>query len=163
MLTESILRSKSPKIAHVVVFGTGRPQNGLLISPNASYSNPTAFLGDIWPSIEEMNKVTPAHSRVVRELVIIEDPELPFILTDKGTVREKLTIESYAVMIDQAYKQTFTAQGGEVPLPDEVNQESIAKFLEMTLKVYLPDITINEGDDLFEYGSLILSHFMKLI
>lgn len=104
-----------------------------------------------------MNKVIPAHSRVVRELVILEDPTVPLILNDKGTVKEKLTIERYAAKIDRAYECAFTSKCGEVPLPDVISRESLVRFLEMTLKVYLPDIVVKESDDLFEHGQLLPS------
>ena len=101
---ETILLSKNRKIGRVVVFGAGRSRNGVLISPAAPIANATDYLNEIWPTVEHMNTMVPNHSRVVKELVLVEDPQIPFATTDKGTVKETITLGLYANVIDKAYE-----------------------------------------------------------
>lgn len=103
-----------------------------------------------------MNKIIPTHSRVVRELVLIEEPDLPFALTDKGTVKEKITIESYAKRIEEAYDSLSTIQQTEVLLPDDFNQKTITKFIKETVRTFLPDAEAKDHEDLFEHGKYYL-------
>lgn len=117
--------------------------------------NDKEFFNEIWPTIEEMNKIIPSHSRVVKELVIIEDAQSPFALTDKGTVREKITLNLYEEKIEKAYEEMESRQrSSDVPLPETFGREEISSFLRRSLLSLLPDINISDKDDLFEHGKL---------
>src|ERR1700749_3149283 len=102
--SEFTLLSSSRKIAHVIVFGTGRSQNGLLTSPANPVGSGREFAKEIWPTIEHMNQIVPGHSRVVKELVLVEDPQIPFVATDKGTIKVNATLALYADQIERAYQ-----------------------------------------------------------
>jgi hypothetical protein len=154
-LIETILRTRNTSIAHVVVFGAGRPQNGLLISPSSPTRDLSTFLLSIWPAIEHMNKIIPAHSRVVRELVIVEDPNLPFALTDKGTVKEEMTRGLYKEMIERAYEDAVGGRLVDVELPTEMTGSAIGEWFAKTLKAYLPESEIEIDEDVFEHGTSI--------
>lgn len=154
---ESILRTRDRRIAHVVIFGTGRPQNGILISPSPEYTlNKDEFFEAIWPHVEYMNQIVPSHSRVIKELVLIEEPSLPFATTDKGTVREKITLELYRDRIEMAYNDLENKQSNDTDslvFPSEFGQAEIRKFLRDALKVLSPSLTeVESATDLFEYG-----------
>jgi hypothetical protein len=138
----------------VIVFGAGRPQNGLLISPARPIIGNRDFLNEIWPTVEQMNRVVPAHSRVVKELVLVEDPELPFAATDKGTVREKLTLSMYAEQIDKAYEELEMNQRDELVFPKSFEEMDISAFLQDALHTLLPDRDLTSEVDLFEQGKL---------
>ena len=163
---ETILLTTNRKIANVVVFGVGRPQNGLIVSPVSSTISSNAFFDEIWPTIELMNNIIPAHSRVVKELVLIEDEQLPFSLTDKGTVREKITVKMYEDQIENAYRNLEAVENDRVASLSGYGKEDITLFLKDVLQDLLPDGEFTDQADLFEYGEfekcfnneLLLSH-----
>ena len=147
-----MLTASNGKIAQVIVFGSGRPQNGLLISPARPIIGDKDFLNEIWPTIEQMNQIVPAHSRVVKELVLIEDPHLPFALTDKGTVREKITLNGYADRIEKAYADLEGAQRVDVAFPTTFGKLEVSAYLQDVLRTLLPDMALTSEADLFEHG-----------
>jgi len=149
---ESILTASNRKIAHAIVFGSSKPQNGLLISPARPIIGNKDFLNEIWPTIERMNQVVPKHSRVIKELVLIEDSHLPFALTDKGTVREKITLDSYADRIERAYNELENSHREEVAYPTSFGKLDISAFLQDVLHTLLSDTVLTSEADLFEYG-----------
>jgi len=149
---EFILLSNTRKISQVLVFGSGRPQNGLLISPARPIMGDKDFINEIWPVIEQMNNTVPAHSRVVKELVLVEDPRIPFALTDKGTVRGKITLNLYADQIERAYEGLEMKQHEEIALPSTFERADIFAFLQDVLHPLLPHAELTSEADLFEYG-----------
>ena len=76
----------------------------------------------------------------------------PFRLTDKGTVREKVTLQLYKEKIDEAYEKLETQQKDEVSFPTTFDERSVAGFLQDVLRTMLPDKELTSNADLFEYG-----------
>jgi hypothetical protein len=150
-LLELFMLNHAPKIKHLIVFGSGRSQNGLLISPAEPVGSHQEFINEIWPTIEEMNKVIPSHSRVVKELVLLEDALLPFSTTDKGTVREGPTLQDYEQQIEKAYLDAETMQQ-DVKLPTRFEQSDIMAYLQESVRSLLPETTLTDDADLFENG-----------
>ena len=136
------------------MFGTGRALNGLLISPAVPITSEKDFINEIWATIVNMNKLVPAHSRVVKELVLIEDSRLPFAFTDKGTVRERVTLNLYSERIERAYEEMESKQSGdsELAFPTVFGKMEISSFLRHVLKSFLPDFEAADDADLFEHG-----------
>jgi hypothetical protein len=101
-----------------------------------------------------MNKVVPTHSRLVRELVLVEDPALPFAQTDKGTVRAKVTLEMYKDKIEAAYNKLEQTIGStDLVFPSILGKEDVSQFLSDVVKSLIPDHVVNDPDaDLFEHG-----------
>jgi hypothetical protein len=87
----------------------------------------------------------------VKELVLIEDAELPFALTDKGTVRGKVTLNLYADRIEKAYEDAETKQQ-ELAFPVNFERADILAFLQDGLRILLPDVELSNDSDLFEHG-----------
>jgi hypothetical protein len=74
LFLETIL-SKDPRIEAALMFGRGRFQNGVIITPKQEYAfDPTdqeklvAFRKAIWPTVERMNAYAPQHSRLFKEV-----------------------------------------------------------------------------------------------
>jgi hypothetical protein len=151
----------APKIKHLIVFGSGRSQNGLLISPAEPVRSHQEFINEIWSTIEEMNKVIPSHSRVVKELVLLEDALRPFSTTDKGTVREGSTLQDYARRIEQAYLDAETMQQ-DVKLPTRFEQSDIMAYLQESVRGLLPETTLTDDADLFEHGKSTQQKYLVL-
>lgn len=158
-VTESILLSTESHISRVIVFGSGRPQNGILLSPSSSkpVENREEYIDTIWPSIEYLNAIIPSHSRIVRELVLVETNDLPFVQTDKGTIKKEETLKKYAEIIDRAY---IAAQESGAPfMPITFDDEAISSSLMMTVRtlLHIPEqSTISAEEDLFDHGTSLI-------
>ncbi|EMD36304.1 hypothetical protein CERSUDRAFT_95639 [Gelatoporia subvermispora B] len=88
----------------------------------ATFSDPGTALASIWSLIDRANGSLPQHSRIVKELVIVAASAKPFVLSDKGTVREYQTLRLYEQEIENAYTEFERGSiSGTLPLPgDEV-------------------------------------------
>lgn len=150
LVTETILLHDH-RFRHVLVFGQGRPQNGLLVDPAPDTQDLKTFLDDVWPTIVAMNKEVPLHSRLVRELVLVAQPDRPFALTDKGTVRGKITLTLYGKEIEQAYRNIEENTSSSWEIPAVFNVDSIKVYLAQVIEDVLGR-KINQSDDLFAQG-----------
>ena len=99
-----------------------------------------------------MNRIVPGHSRVVNELVLIEDPKLPFAVTDKGNVKVKAALDLYAERIEKAYRELEVKQSDQITFPTTFEKGSIFTFLQDALHLLLPDASLTSEADLFEHG-----------
>ncbi|KAJ4488386.1 hypothetical protein J3R30DRAFT_928355 [Lentinula aciculospora] len=148
---------EDPSIARVVVFGSGRFLNGVLLgpSPNLGYdpsSDSERFLDQIWPTIVNANQVLPQHSALVRQLVLVENTEKPFVMSDKGTVRRVETLNQYDSEINAAYSRLDEGEGAlDVVLPDEGTPETFKAYLKDLLEVISISVP-SEDADFFDYG-----------
>lgn len=148
------------RFRHVLVFGQGRSQNGILVYPAPEIRDLSTFIDDVWPTIVALNKEVPMHSRLVRELVLVAQPDRPVALTDKGTVRGKITLTLYGKEIEQAYKNIEESTSSKWKIPTSFNVESI--------KIYLTEVVedvlgrkVSQSDDLFAQGSFTYSRRRK--
>ncbi|GAW00066.1 acetyl- synthetase-like protein [Lentinula edodes] len=148
---------QDPLIARVVVFGSGRFLNGVLLSssPNLGYdssSDPERYLDQIWNTIVNANEVLPQHSALVRQLVLVEKTEKPFIMSDKGTVRAVETLSQYEEDINAAYGRLEEGEGAlEVELPDEGTPDTFKAYIKKLL-VAISISVPSEDADFFDYG-----------
>ncbi|KAI0687623.1 hypothetical protein BC835DRAFT_1419815 [Cytidiella melzeri] len=108
----------SPFISQAVIFGSGRFLCGALLRPSAEHrfsvgdeQAKAAYLEQVWSFIETVvNNTVPRHSRLLRPLVLVEDPSKPFQFSDKSTIKNKATLDLYLEEINQAYR---TVEEGE--------------------------------------------------
>src|ERR1700744_6087598 len=94
---------KDKRIARVIVFGTGRFLPGIILEPAQAILSPTEFIDSLWPTIEHINTLVPKHAQLLREMVLVQLPEKPFVLTEKYTAKDKDTLRLYEPEIDAAY------------------------------------------------------------
>ncbi|KAF9065016.1 hypothetical protein BDP27DRAFT_102090 [Rhodocollybia butyracea] len=151
----------SPLIAQAAIFGSGRFLNGAIISPSKTQADSTqdisAYIDAIWPHIVNTNRSIPRHSRLIRPLLLIEQPSKPFIFSDKWTLKSKATAELYRREIDEAYRTV--EEGFDVtsvpPLPQlDSTVESVER-----LKAYITSLLgsflerpVQEDEDFFLAG-----------
>ncbi|KAI1312029.1 putative NRPS-like enzyme [Xylaria venustula] len=101
-----------PYVRQAVVFGIDREVPGLLLfrapGPATGLSD-TAFLEEVWPSIELANAQAEAFSQITREMVavIAEDVECP--LTDKSSIKRGFVYREFADVIDATYRAASMA------------------------------------------------------
>ncbi|TFK61169.1 acetyl-CoA synthetase-like protein [Pluteus cervinus] len=145
---ENLLR-EDERITAVVVFGTGKAFNGVILG----IAQPTVTLDDLWPSIERVNAIIPHHSRLLRQMVILADLSRPIVRTDKGTIRPKATTDLYDEDISEAYRQMEL--GGNRPAQSQgtngMSQEAMDAIVRETVQRVLSR-RIMDSEDMFDQG-----------
>jgi len=143
-----------PLIDGIVVFGTGRPLNGILVRQDPKtprFPSKSAFVDAIWPSIEYLNTIIPQHSRIIRQMVIVADSETkPFALSDKSSIKTKDTITLYQDEIDAAYT-ALEVEVGEGTVTGIETPEQIHQYVRDVLNK-VAKRPIEDSDDFFESG-----------
>ncbi|KAJ7339194.1 hypothetical protein DFH08DRAFT_748571, partial [Mycena albidolilacea] len=128
---ENIVAS-SPYVAGTVMFGSERPQTGILIETTPSLQidvrnaiELAELRNKIWPIIEEANQNAPAFSRIFKEMILFTSSDKPLPRSSKGTVQRKAAITLYATEIESIYntveEQISAIDTIEPPVVWEVN------------------------------------------
>ncbi|KAI9151854.1 Isocyanide synthase-NRPS hybrid crmA [Paramyrothecium foliicola] len=95
--------STHPAINGCLVFGTGRPQAGLLVELKDSSDKTDALLDSIWDTVKKANSISRHKNQLLRDFVTFAEPDKPFFRTDKGTVKRPATLAIYADYIERFY------------------------------------------------------------
>jgi aryl carrier-like protein len=126
------------------------------MKPGTSRNN--ELFDSIWAKVEEANAMAPTKSRLSRNDVAFADNTMPFVRTDKGTVKRHATIVLYTDTIERFYKSRED-EPDEVDI-DTTSVESIIESLRSVLAENLPAITqVSADEDLFDLGLDSLSVF----
>lgn len=141
-----------PAIKGSLVFGTGKPQAGLLIELKDPSHRTDELLDSIWETVREANSVSHHKNQLLRDFVTFAEPDKPFYRTDKGTVKRSATVALYADYIERFYSSrsddtpgTFTVDLGSV--------QSIQDCVREILGSSLPEAQEAPADtDLFDLG-----------
>jgi thioester reductase-like protein len=96
-------------IKDAMIFGSGRDVPGLLLfaRDNTDAVNEEKLIGEIWPTLEKMNKQTQNHARISRANIVVvkretsEDATLP--KSSKGTILRKQAETLFHDDIERAY------------------------------------------------------------
>lgn len=159
---EAIL-SFHPAIKSALMFGRGKPQNGVIIEPEDTHAiditnkeSVEAYIDLIWPAIAEANKFGPSHSRLTRDLIMIIDPRItPLPRTPKGQISRFKAFEMFQEQIEAIYSQdhptpplclevAFDANGTVI---SESVWECVRKIVNRNLHC-----EVNAEEDLFSQG-----------
>ncbi|KAJ7892397.1 putative aminoadipate reductase [Mycena leptocephala] len=157
---EDIVAS-SPYVAGVVMFGSGRPQAGILIETPRTLQIDVQNIGQlaelrnkIWPMIEQANDIAPAFSRIFKEMILFTSPDKPLPRAGKGTVLRKAAIALYASEIDSIYN-TVEEEIGAISLIEPPVAWEAAAIREWLLELAMNlcnSTTISPAVDLFQQG-----------
>ncbi|TKA73217.1 hypothetical protein B0A55_07778 [Friedmanniomyces simplex] len=114
-------------VAKCVVAGDSRKKPFILVEPAPQFgpydSTPVQEIVDrVWPAVEAANEHLLPEARLTKELTVITQPGKPIILTAKGTVSRRATLEMYEQAIEAAY-----AAAGYEPVPFTVTGEATAQ------------------------------------
>ncbi|TFK52659.1 NAD(P)-binding protein [Heliocybe sulcata] len=148
-----------PRVSAVIVFGTGRTQNGILVAPSSDHvfdpSDETKlaeFRNAIWPSVEKANKTSPQHSQIWKEMILVTTPGKDLPRTDKGSVKRKAAIDLYAKEIDELYLAVESLSSSNKPsLPEPADEDSLGTFFHAIVEEAMGK-PIGLEDDVFEQG-----------
>ncbi|KAK2839260.1 putative NRPS-like protein biosynthetic cluster [Arthroderma sp. PD_2] len=144
-----------PAIKGCLLFGTGKPQAGLLIDLKDPTAKSDALFDSIWETVKKANSLSRHTGQLVKDFVTFSKPDKPFIYTDKGTVKRAATLELYANYIDRFYDSLGDDLDGldSIPPVDVNSTESVQHGVRGILAASLPEIIQASADmDLFELG-----------
>ncbi len=119
----------------------------------------------IWPTIEKVNRSTPAYGQILRSMVILSSVNKPFVRAPKGSVVRSLTLERYSEEMENIYAEgSFPAQTVTNTIED-INLSTIKQSLYKSVMTVLPGDEISDNVDLFHSGldSLKVSELKNII
>lgn len=105
---EQHILARNHELGGALVIGSQRFQAALLIEP-AKAAGPlttaeqAALIERVWPSVDEANRVAPAHAQVEKALILVTTPDRPLIRAGKGTIQRPVSLSQYTEDIEQLY------------------------------------------------------------
>ncbi|KAJ7665037.1 acetyl-CoA synthetase-like protein [Mycena polygramma] len=157
-------------IAGAVMFGTGHPENGVIIEPKnelvfdlADLDKLVEFRLKIWPSVERLNRFAPAHSRILKEMILVASSSKPFEYTAKGTAKRQAVLKLYSPEIDNLY-DTANVWQSDIPLPSSWSTEGNLDFVRAAVTRAV-GANLDDDVDVFQYGcdSLQATHIRRAV
>ncbi|THH29826.1 hypothetical protein EUX98_g4377 [Antrodiella citrinella] len=148
-----------PHIQCAIMFGRGRPQNGVLVELKSEYAiDPedtaklAAFRDAIWPTVERINEFAPQHSRLFKEMILVARPSKPFSYTAKNTPRRQAIINEYEPEINELYEGPEKSGDSSFPVVSQQwNEDETVQFIRGAIMSAI-DKTVGDDDDIFQYG-----------
>jgi hypothetical protein len=127
-----------PKVQSVVIGGHGQFQSCLLLEPKVfprTTDEAARLLDDVWRAVKDANKDCPAHGRLMRNFIMLSDPERPLPRAGKDTVQRSAVFTLYAREFLAIYNvpdgedPLFVSTGGKLPaaVPDADAEATSAK------------------------------------
>lgn len=119
------------------------------LKPGTSRNN--EVFDSIWAKVEQANELSPTKSRLSRNDIAFAVNSMPFVRTDKGTVKRHATLALYTDIIERFYKSRED-EPDTVDI-DTTSVESIVDSLRSVLVETLPAVRQASADeDLFDLG-----------
>lgn len=148
-------------VQNAIVFGAGRVQNGVLIVPLDDCAfDPSdrhklrEFRNTIWPSVQQANLESPAHSQIWKQMILIASPDKPLPCTDKGTVKRKSALDLYEHEISDLYRTSHEeslSTAKQIPLPTILNVSSLVICFGSLIRG-VTGKHLGADDNVFEHG-----------
>ncbi|KZT25854.1 acetyl-CoA synthetase-like protein [Neolentinus lepideus HHB14362 ss-1] len=138
------------RIARVIVYGSGKPYNGVVLQLSPAVETSKISIDDIWPTIEHANSLIPRHSRLIRNMIIIADVHKPFVLSDKGTVRKVETLALYEDEIIASYDRPdrYTMASGDL---GTFSHNDVRNYMRECIAIIKGE-ELSDDQDLFDAG-----------
>ncbi|TLD28597.1 hypothetical protein PspLS_03934 [Pyricularia sp. CBS 133598] len=120
-----------PDLKAALVVGAGRFQPALIVEPALPELSPKndeeaeRFVERIWPLVEEANRVSVAHGRIAKELIMVASPHKPFPRAGKGTVQRPAAVKLYKIETDALYEKAgMEADAAAETIPIDVSSKA---------------------------------------
>ncbi|KAI2634467.1 transferase family protein [Xylaria nigripes] len=144
-----------PAVEGCLIFGTGKPQAGLLIELKDPSTKSEELFESIWKTVEEANSISRHKNQLSKNFLIFAQPDKPFYRTDKRTVKRTATLTLYADYIERFYSSRSDADSGGSTLALDMTsiesvQNGISELLRSSLRAAQRDI--DPEANLFELG-----------
>lgn len=156
-------------IKGALVVGDQRFQPALILEPveiPAGSGAVDTLINEVWPLIEEVNKVTVAHGRIIRDLVVLSDPAKPFLRAPKGSIQRSPTVRAYKDFIDQLYQRVDEGVDIHTTVTlDLTSKETLTQSIVDILVFKIGNAKVEPATDLFSVGvdSLQVISLSKLL
>jgi len=146
---ESLI-STHPAINGCLVIGNNKLQAGLIIELKDPSNQSSEVVESIWTLIERVALMARHTVHLSRDYVTFANPGMPFVRTDKGTIKRQATLKLYNDYIERFYN----CQTNETKFTvDTSSNSSIQKSVREILASSLPSIQqASLEDDLFVLG-----------
>ncbi|KAL7919998.1 transferase family protein [Trichoderma austrokoningii] len=128
-----------PAIMGCLIFGTGKPQAGLLIELKDGYEKTEELLDSIWDAVKRANSQSRHKDQLLRDFVTFSEPDKPFVRTDKGTIKRPATLALYDEYIDRFYSSRSQETVSSIVL-DTASADAIQNGLKIIFSSVLPEI-----------------------
>ncbi|PWY83843.1 transferase family protein [Aspergillus sclerotioniger CBS 115572] len=149
--TEALITTH-PAINGCLIFGTGKPQAGLLIELKDPSQKTDELLDRIWETVKKANSMSRHKGQLLRDFVTFATPDKPFLRTDKGTVKRGATLRLYFDYIERFY----SSRGEDLTDSFDMNMSSTEAIQENVRKIFassVPEVQHASLDtDLFALG-----------
>ncbi|KAI0399761.1 transferase family protein [Xylaria palmicola] len=144
-----------PAVEGCLVFGTGKPQAGLLIELKDTANKSEEVLESIWKTVAEANSMSRHKNQLSKNFIAFAEPDKPFFRTDKRTVKRAATLALYADFIGRFYGSR--SDHGPVTSAVALDTSSIESVQNSIRELLRPSLHGAEGDidpdtDLFQLG-----------
>ncbi|KIY70430.1 NRPS-like enzyme, partial [Cylindrobasidium torrendii FP15055 ss-10] len=156
---EAIL-CKDERIRGAIMFGRGKFQPGVLVIPSPGYEiDPDDvqalkdFRTSIWDTVELANMNAPQHSRIFKEMIIVEKPSKPIEFTAKGAPRRPTTIVEYTPEIEALYAAVDKLAQLRTAMPASLEAGPIKDALARFVRGLMPHADVPDDGDIFAYGA----------
>ncbi|KAI0746343.1 acetyl-CoA synthetase-like protein [Daedaleopsis nitida] len=154
------IMNEDPHVHACVMFGRGRPQNGVLVQPAPDFQiDPhdektlEQFRNTIWATVERANKYAPQHSRIFKEMILVTSEAKPFTYSTKGAPRRVTILQDYKDEIDKLYVTVEQSAQSDIVAPSEWDREGVLTFVRAVVESVLkPSKPLPQGADLFQNG-----------
>lgn len=128
-----------PAIMGCLIFGTGKPQAGLLIELKDGYEKTDELLDSIWDAVKKANSQSRHKDQLLRDFVTFSEPDKPFVRTDKGTIKRSATLKLYERYIDRFYGSRSDETVSSIVI-DTTSADAIQNGLRTIFFPVLPEI-----------------------
>ncbi|KAI1267029.1 nonribosomal peptide synthetase [Xylariaceae sp. FL1019] len=153
-----------PELKGAIVVGAGRFQPALIIEPTnypQSDNEKQELLDRVWPYVVKANKETVAHGQIGRDLMMISNPEKPFLRAGKGTISKAGTLVLYKDEIDRLYESAGSASEGDALKMDVSSEETLVDSIRELFEHRLGIQTKIEPDADFFSGGIDSMHVIN--
>ncbi|KAI1085430.1 acetyl-CoA synthetase-like protein [Whalleya microplaca] len=150
--------ASNPELSGALAVGAQRFQAALLIEPVAteglmSTADEAALIERVWPSVEEANRVAPAHARVEKSLILVTNADRPFIRAGKGTIQRASSLAQYTADIDKLYANAEALDDDEAgETIYSADPDTVASLVRNAIQTIMDRTTLNDSDSFFDYG-----------
>jgi aryl carrier-like protein len=111
------------------------------------------ILNEIWPTVQEANKIAPGFAKIPKSLILFAKPGKPFSRAGKGTVQRQMTVKSYASELDDLFSsQEIGLLTEGLTLGISGSADNIKIF---TREIYIQALeadNLKDSDDVFQHG-----------
>ncbi|KAL4409870.1 male sterility protein [Colletotrichum abscissum] len=145
----------NPAVKAALIVGAQKFQPALIVEPFVQPKTDEEIddlIDRIMPQVAEANETIATHGRIVRHLITVSNPEKPFLMADKGTLKRSATIKLYADEIEELYANPREVPLSKVPRLDLSSQAALSKSIEKLLREHLGVPHLESDTDFFAAG-----------